>query len=1127
MKITSLSIWPRLQQISRLGVLALAILSAGLTGMRGISPSLAQARGSQVNSMMNGLLMYLPLDEPAGSCGFIDLSGNGHGGAAASGACPTAGQAGRFYGAVAFNGVYNHIQVANSPSLNFGSAQDFTVLMWMKSGSLRSWDALISSKEWWGGAKSGFILSIDSSGSKWTANAADGTHRADVYSNGPDLSDDQWHYLAVTFDRDGQMVMYQDGVQVGSASMVGVGSIDSGLPIYMGNTYAAEEPYAGQIDEIMLYNRVLTPTEIAALMQGDCTVSDGSDSGDDTLRGKLADNTCRTIYFASDYTITLTQPLVNGRSVTVDGSGRNIIISANHNSRVLDNSGSQVTLVNLTLRDGWTDKCSSLAAYAGAGIYQHGYSNTASETLTLINCTITDNHSDTCYGGGIFNDGVVVRLINSTVANNYGFWGGGINDFGGSTTIINSTLANNRAFALGGGIATTFSTITIDNSSLVNNRADGNSGADGGGIFSRNEEDVIVIRNSLIASSPTGGNCAGWAFEAGTANNLSDDATCGSGFTYSGNILLGALGNYGGSTDTFPLLPGSAAIDAGDPAVCAASGGVNHLDQRGRARPDSSCDIGAFESQGFSLGITGGDLQSAPINTAFAQPLAVEVIANDTGEPVNGGLVTFAGPSTGASTNPVTSTVSIVGGGASLAVAANDLAGGPYSVAASSPGAASVNFNLTNDKQIASLTLSDLEHTYDGTPKSAIVATNPAGLGFKITYAGSVNPPTEAGHFVVVATVEDPNYQGSLTGTLVIASANLTVTGITAADKVYNGSPAAEIDASGATLAGVISGDDVALDASGAAGAFADHHVGVDKPVVIGGLALAGTDAGNYILGTPAPAFAAITSRPITVTADAQSKVYGTADPALTYQATASSLATGDSFSGELSRAAGENAGIYAISQGTLTASSDYALTFVGANLTITQAPARLILGNLNQSYTGTPRPITVTTVPAGLNGVKALYDGSPDAPTNAGSYKAVASLSNINYQAEAITGSLMIAKADPTAVLQASAHSVPVGQAVTLTLTLNLAASVTGIPTGEITFMDGNAILGSAPFAYTNGSFQARLSLSNLSVGVHTLGARYAGDPNFSASVSNSVLLTVVTNEPLYNTIYLPVVKK
>ena len=49
-----------------------------------------------------------------------------------------------------------------------------------------------------------------------------------------------------------------------------------------------------------------------------------------------------------------------------------------------------------------------------------------------------------------------------------------------------------------------------------------------------------------------------------------------------------------------------------------------------------------------------------------------------------------------------------------------------------------------------------------------------------------------------------------------------------------------------------------------------------------------------------------ITQRPVTVTADAKTKVYGNADPALTYQITTGSLAFSDAFSGALHAAAGE-----------------------------------------------------------------------------------------------------------------------------------------------------------------------------------------------------------------------------
>jgi hypothetical protein len=68
---------------------------------------------------------------------------------------------------------------------------------------------------------------------------------------------------------------------------------------------------------------------------------------------------------------------------------------------------------------------------------------------------------------------------------------------------------------------------------------------------------------------------------------------CPAGITCTNIIIadprLGTLGNYGGSTQTIPLLPGSSAIDTGNNTICPAT------DQRGVVRPQGACDIGAFE----------------------------------------------------------------------------------------------------------------------------------------------------------------------------------------------------------------------------------------------------------------------------------------------------------------------------------------------------------------------------------------------------------------------------------------------------------------------------------------------------------------------------------------------------
>jgi len=112
----------------------------------------------------------------------------------------------------------------------------------------------------------------------------------------------------------------------------------------------------------------------------------------------------------------------------------------------------------------------------------------------------------------------------------------------------------------------------------------------------------------------------------------------------------------------------------------------------------------------------------------------------------------------------------------------NALPGGTDSVTASYPGdstfgaanAASVQVVVT--KAAATVALGGLTATYNGSPHSATATTTPAGLNVTFTYAGSATAPTAAGSYAVVATISDPNYTGTASGTLVIAKASATVT---------------------------------------------------------------------------------------------------------------------------------------------------------------------------------------------------------------------------------------------------------------------------------------------------------------------------------------------------------------
>jgi sugar lactone lactonase YvrE len=75
--------------------------------------------------------------------------------------------------------------------------------------------------------------------------------------------------------------------------------------------------------------------------------------------------------------------------------------------------------------------------------------------------------------------------------------------------------------------------------------------------------------------------------------------------------------------------------------------------------------------------------------------------------------------------------------------------------------------------------------------------------------------------------------------------------------------------------------------------------------------------------------------------------------------------------------------------------------------LTVNQATAIVTLSNLTQLYTGSPRPATATTTPAGL-AVTITYDGNSTAPAAVGSYAVVATVIDQNYQGSA-AGTLVI----------------------------------------------------------------------------------------------------------------------
>jgi hypothetical protein len=136
---------------------------------------------------------------------------------------------------------------------------------------------------------------------------------------------------------------------------------------------------------------------------------------------------------------------------------------------------------------------------------------------------------------------------------------------------------------------------------------------------------------------------------------------------------------------------------------------------------------------------------------------------------------------------------------------------------------------------------------------TASFADKNAGAGKAVSVSGYTLGGEDAGNYRLLQP------SGLSAG---IARANLTLAGLSAADKVYDGSTAAVLNGS-ATVA-PLAGDTVAVIGKGT-GSFADKNAGANKAVSVSGYALGGADAGNYTLLAPAPLSAAITPARLSV----------------------------------------------------------------------------------------------------------------------------------------------------------------------------------------------------------------------------------------------------------------------
>ena len=249
-----------------------------------------------------------------------------------------------------------------------------------------------------------------------------------------------------------------------------------------------------------------------------------------------------------------------------------------------------------------------------------------------------------------------------------------------------------------------------------------------------------------------------------------------------------------------------------------------------------------------------------------------------------------------------------------------------------------------------SIKLASKEFDYDGTEKSiAVTGTLPTGA--KVEYTNE--KATNAGTYNVSAKITADGYNDKvLNATMTIKPRALTVTGLSAENKTYDGTDNAAIK--GGELSGVIKGDDVKATFP-ATGRFAKSDVGTGIAVTVADITLDGSAKDNYKLTQPTGLKANITQAPITIKADDKQMVKGAAIPELTYKITSGKLFGEDKVSGTPATAAnGSKIGEFDITQGTLTVSSNYKLTFEKGKLSVVdKTPQNITVSEITEKTYG------------------------------------------------------------------------------------------------------------------------------------------------------------------------------
>jgi len=183
------------------------------------------------------------------------------------------------------------IEIPDNTAHSFGTSQDFSIECRIKSdyaGDVH----IVGKKDWDNGVLPGYIFSFKTNTQKLKVNAGDGTNRIDVETSV--ITDNEWHTVSATFDRDGMLKVYIDGVFSNETSMASIGNLDNNFPFTIGADGNNKYKYKGSVAEVRIFNTLLSAEDISTWQ---CKTMDINHPKYDNLQGhwKLDEGTATTI----------------------------------------------------------------------------------------------------------------------------------------------------------------------------------------------------------------------------------------------------------------------------------------------------------------------------------------------------------------------------------------------------------------------------------------------------------------------------------------------------------------------------------------------------------------------------------------------------------------------------------------------------------------------------------------------------------------------------------------------------------------------------------------------------------------------------------------------------------------